>query len=421
MSKAASFSKSFSPFRRRHLILTDHGAPDLWGAADPTWRNLEAPLSDQAIESAVLGLRVLGYFLAASPRAFAIDVDDHARKGSGYLLDRLAVVRSKLGARPSIMARSPRGLHCHYFLTWPLPAAILEERLRERFAGVYGLEVRPTMTAGLRIPAESSLLDPATLFPLYKPFERAVEDAERYHPAEILGPAVLPDAIRESLAERKGAFLRFQQWDRIARAEAEVSPILPGVTNDALVTLIPVYRAAGLDAEGAALRFRDILHPIYEGELRDWGRLLQRVRSFYKGDRDTPYTRPKGSRDPDLFSAIIADNVAARVPDMKRACQRRASVRRFVLGVLDWKAYIDAVRSNPASLAAWGYVYPYFAKNTREGFYPLPKSLLRTFGAEFRILPQLLSVGFLEESPYQYVPRAGISKYYRINAGPFLS
>lgn len=418
---AQVFKSSFSPYRGRHLINLAGDAPDLFEGGS-TWRTVDRPLRDTAIEDAIRGARILGYYLAASPRAFAVDIDDHGGKGSAYLLERLEYVRDRLGAAPSLLVRSPRGLHAHYFLTWPVPAALLEERLRARFDRAFGIEIRPTMNQGLRIPAQDALLDPETTLPLKLSFRDAVDLAERYHPAELLSEEILPEAMRRSLAERKGALLRFRQWDKIARAEADALPILPGLTNGALCSLIPIYRAAGLDEETAALRFRDLLAPVYSGELRSWDRLLGRVRSFYRNTKETPYTRPTGPRSRDLFAGVIADNLAACVPDMKRACQRRDTVRRFTLGILDWKAYIDAIKANPAALAAWNYLYPYFGKNLREGYYPLPRSLLRAIDPNYhRFLPVLTDAGFLEESPYQYVPNAGISKYYKIRSESFLA
>jgi len=183
-----------------------------------------------------------------------------------------------------------------------------------------------------------------------------------------------------------------------------------------------------MTVQEATVRFAGLLHPSYAGELRDWHRLLGRVRSFYRNPPPTPYTRPRDVQH-DLFAEAVAENVAATWPARGEtrqaragATKRRRTLVRIVLGVLDWTGYVRRVYEHPGERAAWNYVYPYFAKNMREGFTPLPRTLLRRFvpyHAE-RVLPHLEAQGFLTPSPYPYVPGAGICRYYRVDAARFM-
>jgi hypothetical protein len=421
MNAAGAFKRTLTPYLRRHAERSD----DLFGGA---WRTREIPLTDERIEGAILGKAILAYFAAYSPRALGIDIDDHAGRGPAVLRAKYDAVRERFGGlSPSLVCLSPRGIHLWYLVPWPMPWEILRAQAEEKLRGL-GVELRPTPGLALRIPHESGLVDPETLLPLRRDFVAVVEEAIRYHPAELFNADILPAVLRSDLATRQGRYATIRYSAAIGQAEAELAPIMPGTTNVALCRLVPLYRGAGLSEEETGQRFADLLAPFYDGELRDGGRLRKRIRSFY---RHAPDPRPRAVQH-GLFTHPMAEAVAksavdtltARLPTGRRRALRRSQVqrsfRRLAAGILAWDDFVAAVRADPRELALWNYLYPYFVKNTREGYCPLPRSVLRRIDINYsRHLADLVACGFLSPSPYPYAPGAGIARYYRIDRERF--
>ncbi|MDR3343957.1 MAG: hypothetical protein LBT14_14475 [Treponema sp.] len=424
---AGIFHENFSPYRGRHIYRKQEPA-GLFGDRLSPWLTSEHPLTDAKITGAILGRAVIGYFLAVFPRSFCVDIDDHAGKGAGYLLSVYETVCRKLNARPSLLCKTPRGLHAFYFLTHPVPELLLTERARAAVAGVPA-EVKPTSQAGTRIPVEQRLIDPLTWEPLGRPFAAAVGAAAKYHPVELFGLSVMPDAVVETLKSRKDRVVRVKIWEKIGRLEAEYAGgIRAGTTNDVLCELIPVYRSGGLTPEEAAAEFSALLDPSYTGELRAYRRLVRRVQSFYKKEPETRF-RAMPAQDPGLFTEAIAGTIAELVTgpaesrQQKAALtQRKRTVKKAVLLVEGWKSYIESVVRDRRFLEMWNYLYPYFKKNTREGYFPLSSNiLLKIHGHyEWDVLPFLLEIGYLERAPYHYTSIYGVCYYYKIHSFKFV-
>lgn len=421
MTTPRRFRKAFSPYGQRYSVRGDDSS-----LFPGEWKTVDAPLTDATIERAILGRIVAGYVLTTCPRAVGLDIDDHRGQGAGYVLDVLGQVRERLGgAAPSVLARSPRGLHPFFFLSVPTPWQYLEAALRERLHGI-PVEIRPTPWTSLRIPDAASFLDPATLAPDARAYDDVIDTAERVHPAELFNADILPASIRSTLRERRERFGRLRSVDNLARIEREYAPILPGTTNEALCKLIPCYRGAGMNPEQAAAYFIRLLAPNYSGELRSWPRLLRRVESLYRNAPDG-YEAPRAVQL-DLFTSAASERVselwtpeAGQGRGAYHVGLRRASIQGLTAAVVNWRGYIDAVKASPAAVASYEYVYPYFRKNTREGYYPLPRSVLKRADWNYdRFMPFLEAVGFLEPAPYPYVPGAGICRYYRINPERFV-
>ncbi|MDR0707039.1 MAG: hypothetical protein LBF60_04065 [Treponema sp.] len=343
---AEVFHENFSPYRGRHIYQKQEPA-GLFGDPLSAWLTSGRPLTSAKIASAILGEAIIGYFLAVFPRSFCVDIDDHAGKGAGYLLSVYDAVCRKL-ARPSLLCKTPRGLHAFYFLTHPVPELLLIERAKAAVAGVPA-EVKPTSQIGTRIPAERRLIDPLTWEPLNRPFADAVHAADKYHPVELFGMSVMPDTVVETLKSRKDRVVKVKVWEKIGRLEAEYAGetrgVRAGATNDILCELIPVYRGGGLTPEEAAAEFSALLDPSYTGELRSFRRLVRRVESFYKKGPETRFNAMP-MQDPDLFTEIIAGTVVELVAGPTESRQqkaaltmRRRTVKKAVLLILGRKAY----------------------------------------------------------------------------------
>jgi hypothetical protein len=419
---APTFSAVFSPYRSRYLAQRQNlGLFDNY--PDTEWFSIERYLTDTQIDQAILGNLVLGYYLTICPHAFCLDIDDHSGRGEGFLLSVYDRVCRKLHGSPSILCKSPHGLHAHYFLTHPVPEILLVDRLRAVMEGT-PVEVRPTHQMGLRIPQEQNLLDPETLRPLTGKFADLVQAALRYHPVELLNDGISPEALRSALKERSAKAIHLKAWQRLAQIEATYQGIQPGTTNEALCELIPVYRNAGLGAEAAAAEFSALLAPEYTGELRTFSILIRRVRSFYKHIPETRFTIPQEQQEEDLFTQEITRVIAAVLTGpietrYQRAAltKKRKTVIKAVRYLESWRLYLEEVISSRRFLEMWNYLYPYFKKNTKEGYYPIPSNTFKKIHHDYErwLLPFFEEIGYLERSPYGYSTVFGICYYYKMN------
>lgn len=417
MNHNKAFTENFKPYRSRYIYQKQEN--DLFSV--PGWHTADNYLTDNMVENALTGLAVYGYFLNSCPICFGIDIDDHTGRGDGFLLSVLDSVTKRFNnLDPSVLCRSPHGLHAYYFLTYPVPFPVLEERLKTTLAGI-PVEIKPTTRTGIRFPRIGKFIHSRTLLPITTDFDRMLDDAERYHPAELF-TEINPAEIRETLRERKGKTLRLRELQKIAKIEAGFPCIYDGNTNDALCSLIPVYRSAGLTAEESATRFYANLAPVYAGELRSFERLLRRIQSFYKNQPET-FKRTE-SKQIDFYSLLLADTIALKVTgatetgyQIRALGQKRNTVRKAVLRLENWKNYIDGVKENRQMVEYWNYLYPYFKKNTSEGFYPIPQGIFLQIHTHYEwwLLPFLLDVGYLEKSPYGYSAGNGTCLHYRIN------
>lgn len=443
LSNADSFKTTFKPYIKKCLIKADGG--ELFAGG---WYDQGGPLSDERINAAIFGRIAVAYFATTSPRAFGIDIDDHTGRGNDYLLQIYDKVVSRFGNNsPSIVAASPHGLHVWYLLDYPMPWQILEQQTK---AAVQGLpvEVRPTPSQALRIPTQAALLDPDKhLLPINRDFEDVLSraDSDRsYNPAYLFGEAILPQAVRSTLHDRRKKYGALRYSMTINKAQEE-HLLLPGCTNDALNALVPLYRAAGMDPEDAAIQITGLLPPVYIGELRDYTRLLKRVKAYYKGVPDPkPYNVQRS-----LFTSPIAENVATawkpctQNTDLDTTCldeahirtytrgtspgnvayrnrQARESIKVLVSGIIEWRDFVQDMYKDPLERSKCNYLYPYFSKNIGDGFFPVPQSVLNRINHNYnRYFDYLQEIGFLEKAPYKYVPGAGICNYYRINSDNF--
>lgn len=442
MSKVRAFKTAFNPYIKRCLV--ENTSQGLFSGQ---WFDQGGPLTDERIRSAILGRLAVAYYSTTSPRSFGIDIDDHSGKGYGYLAEIYGRTVARFKCSPSVVAASPHGIHVWYFLEMPVPGQILEIGVKNAVQGL-PVEIRPTAALALRIPREAALLDPDTLLPLNRDFEaviQAAEDERTYHPAELFGSELTPETVRLSLKERKKRYGALRHSTAIKRAQ-ENYLFLPGCTNEALNKLIPLYRAAGMAPEDAALQVAALLPPVYAGELRSFSRLLQRIKAYYKGAPDPkPYNPQK-----QLFTSTIAENIAQlwkpytqnidldtkRLDDahirtysrgstpgnaVYRNSQKRTSIKRLAAGILEWRDFVVSLYDDALERAKCNYLYPYFVKNIRAGFVPIPQSVLKRIDPNYhRHFMFLLEIGFLERAPFKYVPGAGISYYYRVNVERFI-
>ena len=405
--KAEAFVKTFKPYRGKYAMKSK----TFFGEH---WFSREAFLSGSIIENAISGALVAGWYLTANSDVFGVDIDDHKQEFSQF--SKLNGIVEKLGVRPSVLFKSPRGLHAYWFLTERLPVELIKRLGAERLPGV---EIRPTDNQSLRIPAENAALDPETFQPLLDSFENICEKAERVHPAFLFGEDYLPEKVRSSLQARKMQARVIRAIPRLQKVEAECLPFFDGKTNEKYLKLVTAYKFAGLTVEEAVYRFGLVLEQsryTYSGDLRNPRILESRVRSSYKNIRYTP--RPRLIQA-ELFTEMMVEALVELSPFHKK---RTWPIRRFLYDLLRWKAWHDEIAKHPGQVAFMDFIYPYYRKNRRAGFYPLPRNLFRKLNTHFETLVAwLVEIRFLKPSPYGYSSTLGICKYYALDTTRFIS
>lgn len=406
------FVRDFRPFRGKYAKQLPVSSEEyLFSGFKYEWRTISRYLKEKYVAEAIAGRIVVGWYTKLNPNVVGVDIDDHQGKAwagveaSPLLLSLYDQVRQRM-PEPSLLVQSPRGLHLYWLLTDRIPANILQGLAAEKLKNIK-CEIRPTPDLSLRIPEASRILDTNTLLPQTR------EKLYRYHPAILFDDRFLPESIRSTLKDRKTRARGLLYSPKIEAAEALHSPFIPGETNNALNALVPVYKYAGLTIEDAIYRICVILQRsyLYDGELRDPRRLEQRVRSYYKRDYSFILPTPR-IQQLNLLHKPLVDELVSQSPFAK---QRDKPIERFLYSILNWTEWHDEIIQDAKKTAYFDYLYPWYRKNRRAGFYPLPSAVLRKANFDyFNLMPWLQETGFLTEAPFKYKPGYGICKYYKV-------
>lgn len=368
------------------------------------WRTANKFLTDDLLSAALRGEKKLSYYTTSSIRSFALDVDDHVNGGwaddgpTDTLISKYERVVNDFSP-PSFVARSPRGIHCFYSMTERLPTLLLQNLITRKIRA----EFLPTMTHSLRLPSYPSIIHPVTLSPVDANYQITIKT-----PHEIFLDRFTADYNRQDFKSRIPA-------GKISGLELQNIPSA-GNTNGSLCRLGLIYRAGGLGIDQACERFALLLEASgYRGELNNYHRLRKRMEGVYRAPER--YSRPRDIQ-PGLFDAAIVDGVMDRITWKSRAQrgQRFQPIRRFVAGLVDIKVWHDCMMTDPGQIALMDYLYKFYRKNRREGYYPLPQTALVKLNDRYNeVMAILESSGIITPSPYQYSARLGICKYYRLN------
>jgi len=426
MKNAAHFINRYNPYRNKFTKIIEN---NLFGQTD--WITQNSYLKKQYIESSIKDLVTLGFFITNTTRFIGLDIDDHHNIGEAFLLNVYHQV-TQLLSRASILFKSPRGLHLHYYLDQNIPTSIITEILKKKLQKFTNVEIKPTQNSSLRIPVESKALDPTTLQFLNLPFHEIISRCRLYHPAEIIGDEFLPENVRLSLTEKKQSIKKLKAIPVIEAIEKKLLPLENGNTNEAFLKLCQTYRCSGLDQDDAFYRFKLCLinSPNYTGDLINEKRLVQRIKSEYKNNE---YVPKNFSRTPNLFANMIAENVIAEIqarqlliyvpPTLKLSKQQKAgitykckTIKKVVVNITNWGDFQDEIFANKSELAIWDYMYPFYRNNRKQGLYPLPALMMQRWNKRYyEILNILIDIDFLRPSGYKYNPKMNICKYYWID------
>ena len=397
------------PFRNAYLYRNEEGE----------WSKSTRYLSDRMMLSAIWGPDLYAFFQNLNRiKVVGVDIDYHEGKGwkdpnsATYLWYKYHQLLEHMPV-PSLLFHSPRGLHGYWLLESELPAKMIFPALKEQLhlwgkeTDLGGIEVKPTENEALRIPDVRSIIDP-----INGDFLDRFPEIVSYSMEDILGVAATPASVRKSLSDRKGSLNAFSSAIKIGNIEEQWTPIIDGMSNEALVHLVPAYRQAGWTVEQVECRLQRILDasPGYSdtGELRRTSRLRTRIVSFYRNTRELLYRRRElAPKERKWIEDIVAIHPWAK--------QRTKPLSDFLEKLISWRSFHDSVIESNSQLALFNYLYPYYGKNRKEGYYPLPKTTLRKWNFRYRqIMKWLQELNVLIPAPYKYAPNQGICKYYSI-------
>jgi hypothetical protein len=404
---AKQFIQLFEPYRQKYARqIVERG---LYGQ-DPKWVIIKHYLTEQLIEQALTGELTLAYFKRTWVNSYGIDIDAHDLWGfpllsSGFKI-RMNEVIERIGCPPSALVESPHGIHFYWFFTMYMSWVSMHEAVKRILDGL-DVEILPTPYKALRIPLEDCFLDVETFEPIDPP---------------------TPDSIiryDQSILSSKSATFDTKKSPRnrqyyVESKEREHYPLENGNTNKAVVECGITYRLAGLPIKEAVQRFHDLVKRSsgYTGDLRDDKNIERRFRSVY--NRQITYIPQPKVAQLSLLAEELIEKLIERAPFSP---QRRAPIRSFFTKLLVWADYIQNLsQRDPVWYTYMCEQYPYFRKNVKDGYVPLPCLLMRSWNHRYyEIIGFARQIGFLEPLETAsslkgtYSASLHTCKYYRVN------
>jgi len=407
-----NFVQKHNPFRKQYAIQYKQFNPLLKGF-DNAWKTNHEYLHDNIIARALNGNLVVAYLAGTVTRTLGIDIDDHQGKGEAYLLNLYNQVVQRVGINPSVLVKSPHGLHAFWYFTNLLPTDHLVETAKNKLQGI-PIEVKPSTTEALRIPRTGMILDPDTYHRIATPADEYIGAATQYHYAELFNGDI---HNYTTARQKRDKIVSLRNAEKLSMIEAEIVPygFLNGISNEQFLRLEFAYRSAGLSLEGALDRFKLILdrsfaYNRYKSNAISVKDIYRRLVCTYKKNSTPKRSKPV---QPSLFDNPLIDDLIEASPFAK---QRELPLRRFLTELLSWCDWHDSITTDKAQLAVFDWLYPYYRKNRKEGLYPLPYNQLKQWNGHYtEILDWLKDINIIKESEYTYSKNRGICKYYWIN------
>lgn len=386
MNAAVKFFSYYNlPYFGSHLIADN----------DHTWLHRKSRLSYSKIEKALFNDIEVSYFASSYTRSVSIDIDDHISlsawendRPTNYLKTKYNKTVKAMNVIPSLVVRTPRGLHLTWFFEDISPTLTINRVTKDMVKGI-GVEVKPTMSTGLRITNTNKILDPKSLLPTITKLEHSAV----YKRIEIYD-------FRYSVTAKEQRKTRKYANMGIYRAEAHILKTLAnGCTNTQLCYMAGSYRANGATLEEAVGRFRNLLNSIdYTGDLLHGNNLLNRMKSLYEGSGFIRYNKRDNTQD---YQKIID-----RIIEIAKNHIGVRSIKpliKLVTAILEYTDKQSIIYNNNESKAAYNEQYQFFNWNMKHDFTPLPVDVFLSANAKYwKYIPLLKAMGFLTESDMHY-------------------
>ena len=404
------FFKVFKPITSKYVIRCLFGI-----------RTVKGDLTEEFVANSLnpTSQEVLSFFSREGNNDyFGIDVDDHYTNGwednkpTEILTARYRLAKGLIGIDPSLVFKSPRGIHAYWFLEQVVPTLILYRNLKELFKDIKHIEILPTNNHALRIPSPNLYLNnnlETCEFPGFDPLTRYSIDSIFIHG--------LKSDWRKIDAKTKSRKPHYTSIS-LAQLEKKLTPFKNGQTNKAYIELVAKYKIHGFDEDQAYDRFVKILKnsPKYTGPfLKD---LKIRIETSYKRIAGLNLSQMKSLsdlyREPHIKKMIDILIVKMNLHISNKGKMRKSMIM-FLLNIISWKIACDKIFKSYDTACYWSFLYPGSWARHKEGFYPLPYSLLKKWNSHYnRPLKLLKNNLVLVESPCNYSSTLKRCKYYRI-------
>lgn len=411
---AKAFITNFSPWLQRYKLKTNRG-----------WITRSKRLHFSSICKAIQGELTLAFFSTINTKVLGIDIDDHRTYYSSSEVlqsckETYRKVQGKIGYSPSLIVQSSRGLHLFYLLSEPIYWEHLHHLTKELIQGA-NVELLPTTKSSLRIPRITSLLHPTTLEPLeqYEPEYTDWNYLQTYSPSQLFGKNWKEQIYRSTHTQdsRSREKSNSSKPMNLKLLEQTLLPFRNGHTYKPVFELTVACKRLGMSRGEIIIYLQDLIEQShgYTGGLKKNRKELEDRVDHILGKGHTSASLPSIDTKTDILSKYD--------PAIKHlrfhhpfSPQRNKPVQSFIERLILWKEWHDRIFTGPEATSLLDSLYPFYRKNRREGFYPLPSSLLKRWHPKYyELIHWLEDVEVLQESPYPYSKSAHICKYYAIS------
>lgn len=452
------------------LLTDDKGAmgsfqpePHISEDAKNSWRNWEGWkefVPDPVIQDRIGAMPAIEVAVpSAWPAAEGTNDEDVDLDLNGALLKAARLLLSLLAEVPSLVRRSPHGLHLYWCLeepkVWATEVQPLLLQVKRQFTLLsknegldFNVELLPRPSKPLRIPRKDMLLDPKTLEAMESPIDGIAfwRGLRRYRLEDLIRPeswmqlanACEDKKPRQSRSESskdasessRGAgaggidseILRLKPKDHV-EAEALLMPFRNNQSNSQLIKLVEGGKHEGMslgDIIAWILRWKErSIEAGYVGDLfDDEDALMARIKSLYITCRVAGASRfiELWEREEGKYprNEVAAGRALARLEVMApQPTRSRKAVQRFLADLEAWRRIVDDAMADPAS-----GIDVVTRENQKRGAYPLPHEFLKhLYRGHVRVWKQLQSAGIVipdDGAQGHYVPILGRPQYYSL-------
>lgn len=352
------------------------------------WIQVERNLSKELIYQARIGESIIGYFSTLSPDIVGVDLDFHERENpwSPRELPRTLEAYESLvlaiRVHPSIVYRSPRGIHIFYKFKTKAPWDLLRNRIKEGLEDLeetIQAEILPSPDSSLRIDSIQSYLNPETLENIDPP---KMEEIKTYSLDEFFGYD-LKDWIKTSKKKERGYSLRKQAT--LENLEESILPITKSNQIFRDCPLLPAYYKSGLSVRQAGERIIVLLKR--SGYSRDKEllsnpkRLMERLDASWRNFKRKGYCfegikkeRQLELRDNYFIESLIYDSPFTNV--------RMDKFKAFLENLLGWIRYQQNLSQTEKEWFSHFYTYRNgktisgYRIFSKKGWIPIPSKML---------------------------------------------
>ena len=381
----------------------------------------EERLSFELISKALNGKSKtkVGFFNRYNTKVIGIDIDNHYSEAwnsetpSKELFDKYEKVIQKIGL-PSLLFKSPGGLHLFYFLDYSVFHEVMEYKLKKILEELKEkeIEILPTPNHSLKIDPVKNLIDTKTFKPIPYP---EIEKVTFYYPEDLVKENCLPSEYREQRVKRGKSFFKKSNLDKL---EENLLPIKAGETNEKYKTLSALYFTNGLSQREAEDRFLNLLFVSgYVGEMRDPREIKRRFTSTCKNLKKNGFQFEglKKDRQPSLLDLQLIETVSS---DFKSSIQRKNALRKYMTEIFTWSNYHEEM--SKSEFEFWSWFYSEYRYNRKNNLIPIPWVIMRAWNNRPRPLNDYLKErGILTPmTDYEFDlkgEKAGRCRYYKIN------